>query len=242
MPHKGPHISISPDYVVNRILRINIDDFAEWPESVRNLAIAIAEELFLVAYNPFINAETVRTSVRESYDKESVSLAHYYATAISEGLTMFWSAHEAETAFRAKLVDALHGVLPDECILTNPAAMVESATDATDLRMPCVLYFPGCGGALFYDRIGVSSIMLLLKAGFAVAVPPRHMCCGFPLLAAGMDTAFEDNMAQNRQYLASMLRNLAKQGFDCKHLVTACGSCRDGLERLHMLRLDLSKL
>ena len=25
MPHKGPHISISPDYVVNRILKINID-------------------------------------------------------------------------------------------------------------------------------------------------------------------------------------------------------------------------
>ena len=43
MAHKGPHISISPDYVVNRILRINIDDFAEWPESVRHLAIAIAE-------------------------------------------------------------------------------------------------------------------------------------------------------------------------------------------------------
>lgn len=41
MAHKGPHISISPDYVVNRILRINIDDFAEWPESVRHLAIAI---------------------------------------------------------------------------------------------------------------------------------------------------------------------------------------------------------
>ena len=100
--------------------------------------------------------------------------------------------------------------------------------------MPLVLYFPGCGGALFYDRIGVSSIMLLLKAGFAVAVPPRHMCCGFPLLAAGMDTAFEDNMAQNRQYLAAMLRNLTKQGFDCKYLVTACGSCRDGLERMNM--------
>ena len=59
--------------------------------------------------------------------------------------------------------------------------------------MPCALYFPGCGGALFYDRIGLSSIMLLLKAGFAVAVPPRHLCCGYPLLAAGMDTAFEDN-------------------------------------------------
>ena len=135
MPHKGPHISISPDYVVNRILRINIDDFAEWPESVRSLAIAIAEELFLVAYNPFIDADTVRESVRASFDKESVSLAHYYATAIGEGITMFWSAHEAEMEFREKLIDALGDVLPAECILTNPGALVESATDATDLRM-----------------------------------------------------------------------------------------------------------
>ncbi|MDE7065413.1 MAG: 4Fe-4S dicluster domain-containing protein, partial [Desulfovibrionaceae bacterium] len=28
--------------------------------------------------------------------------------------------------------------------------------------MPAVLYFPGCGGALFYDRIGMASILLLL--------------------------------------------------------------------------------
>ena len=135
MPHKGPHISISPDYVVNRILRINIDDFAEWPESVRNLAIAIAEELFLMAYNPFIDADTVRSSVRDSFEKESVSLAHYYATAIGEGITMFWSAHEAEMEFREKLISALGDILPAECILTNPGALVESATDATDLRM-----------------------------------------------------------------------------------------------------------
>ncbi|WP_303193325.1 FAD-binding oxidoreductase, partial [uncultured Desulfovibrio sp.] len=135
MPHKGPHISIAPDYVVNRILRINIDDFAEWPESVRNLAIAIAEELFLVAYNPFIDAETVRQSVRESFEKESVSLAHYYATAIGEGITMFWSAYEAEADFRDKLIEALQRMLPAECVLTDPAALVESATDATDLRM-----------------------------------------------------------------------------------------------------------
>ena len=63
MPHKGPHISIAPDFVVNRILRINLEDFAEWPESVRRLAIEIAEELFLVAYNPFVNADTVKASV-----------------------------------------------------------------------------------------------------------------------------------------------------------------------------------
>ena len=135
MPHKGPHISIPHDYVVNRILKINLDEFAEWPESVRHLAIAIAEELFLVAYNPFIDVDTVRDSVRESFEKESVSLAHYYATAIGEGITMFWSAHEAENEFRERLIDALRRILPEECILHGPAPLVETATDATDLRM-----------------------------------------------------------------------------------------------------------
>lgn len=135
MPHKGPHISISHDYVVNRILKINLDEFTEWPESVRRLAIAIAEELFLVAYNPFIDADTVRSSVRESFEKESVSLAHYYATAIGEGITMFWSAHEAENEFRENLTHALRRILPDECILDGPSSLVETATDATDLRM-----------------------------------------------------------------------------------------------------------
>ncbi|MDR1856382.1 MAG: FAD-binding oxidoreductase [Desulfovibrio sp.] len=135
MPQKGPHISIPPDYVVNRILRVNIDDFSKWPESVKTLAIGIAEELFLVAYNPFIDAAIVRESVRERFERECVSLAHYYATAIGEGLTMFWSAHEAETAFRANLIERLRDVLPEECVLSHPSALVGTATDATDLRM-----------------------------------------------------------------------------------------------------------
>lgn len=135
MAHKGPHISISPDYVVNRILRINIDDFAEWPESVRHLAIAIAEELFLVAYNPFINVETVRNSVYARFERESMALAHYFANAIGEGITMFWSAYEAERSFREELISALRNILPNECILSSPSALVASATDATDLRM-----------------------------------------------------------------------------------------------------------
>ena len=135
MIRKGPHISIAPNYVVNRILKINIDDFSEWPESVRNLAISIAEELFLVAYNPFIDVRTVRSSVDATFERESVSLAHYYATTISEGITMFWSAYTAEAEFRDKLIDALREILPEECILTDAMALVEMATDATDLRM-----------------------------------------------------------------------------------------------------------
>ena len=135
MPHKGPHISISPDFVVNRILRINKQDFEDWPESVRRLAIEIAEELFLVAYNPFIDAETARQSVNARFKDASFALAHHYATSIGEGITMFWSAHEAELEFRDKLIARLKNILPPECVLTWPGALVENATDATDLRM-----------------------------------------------------------------------------------------------------------
>ncbi len=135
MAHKGPHISISPVYVVNRILRINRNDFEEWPESVKTLAITIAEELFLVAYNPFIDAETVRESVQNYFESHSLALAHHYATSIGEGITMFWSAHEAEIAFRAELVSSFRNIMADECIITRPSALVENATDATDLRM-----------------------------------------------------------------------------------------------------------
>lgn len=135
MPHKGPHISIAPDFVVNRILRINLQDFAEWPESVRHLAIEIAEELFLVAYNPFVDAATVKASVKERFDREVFSLAHHYANCIGEGITLFWSAHEAEAAFRVKLVKTLSEILPADAIVTRPSALVACSTDATDLRM-----------------------------------------------------------------------------------------------------------
>lgn len=135
MAHKGPHISISQDFVVNRILRINLEAFENWPESVRELAISIAEELFLVAYNPFIQPESVRASVNERFTRESQALAQQYVTTISEGITIFWSAYEAERRFRQELVERLKTIMPEDCVLTRPSALVECATDATDLRM-----------------------------------------------------------------------------------------------------------
>lgn len=135
MNYRGPHISISPEYVVNRILKINLDEFARWPQSVRKLAADIAEELFLVAYNPFISDSAVKASVAAHYSSESQSLAHQYAMAISEGITMFWSAHEAEKLFCKELEERLSAIMPDDCILRRRGALVAAATDATDLRM-----------------------------------------------------------------------------------------------------------
>ncbi|MBO4369397.1 MAG: (Fe-S)-binding protein, partial [Desulfovibrio sp.] len=100
--------------------------------------------------------------------------------------------------------------------------------------MPLVFYFPGCGGALFYDRIGISSLMLLLYAGYAVALPPKHCCCGYPLLAAGMDVLYEDRLHETRQYLSELLRDVHRKKFVPRYLVSACGTCRDSLERMQL--------
>ncbi len=135
MAHKGPHISISAAFVVNRILRINLNEFESWPQSVQYLATQIAEELFLVAYNPFIPADVVKQSVAARFEREFNSLAHVYATSIGEGITMFWSAYDAEMKFRDELLIKLKEFMPKECIVTNPGSLVESSTDATDLRM-----------------------------------------------------------------------------------------------------------
>ncbi len=135
MPHKGPHISISAEYVVNRILRINLEDFERWPEGVRQFAKELAEELFLVAYNPFIPVDMVRKSVDEHYRGGAQSLAHEYATAISEGITMFWSAYEAEQEFCRTLTQRLAEIMPEKCIRRRRGALVAAATDSTDLRM-----------------------------------------------------------------------------------------------------------
>ena len=135
MPSKGPHISIESPSLVPRILRITDKEFATWPEGVRRLTMELAEELFLVRYNPFINADTVKKSVQDRFEASRRGLAHHYATSIGEGITMFWSAHESDMAFRKEIISRLSAILPAECIETRPGARVENATDATDLRL-----------------------------------------------------------------------------------------------------------
>ncbi len=135
MHSKGPHISIESPSLVPRILRISEQEFDQWPEAVRRLTMDIAEELFLVRYNPFVSAETVKKSVQERFEQSRRGLAHHYATSIGEGITMFWSAHEGDMAFRRELIGRLSAVLPAHCIDSSSHSLVENSTDATDLRL-----------------------------------------------------------------------------------------------------------
>ncbi|MDR1126080.1 MAG: FAD-binding oxidoreductase [Deltaproteobacteria bacterium] len=135
MPQKGPHISTLPETLINRVLHINEDEFAEWPEAVRKLAMEIAQELFLVRYNPFVKPDMVKASVQKNFENQRLALDLHYANTINEGITMFWSAHDADMAFRRDIVNRLYEVLPRENLDLRPASRVENATDATDLRL-----------------------------------------------------------------------------------------------------------
>jgi len=166
MPSKGPHISIESPSLVPRILRISDTEFATWPEGMRRLTMDIAEELFLVRYNPFINADTVKKSVQERFEAARRGLAHHYATSIGEGITMFWSAHESDMAFRKEIISRLAALLPAECIETRPGALVENATDATDLRLelPLLVLSP-------YTEEQISAIITLANEMQFALVP-----------------------------------------------------------------------
>jgi len=93
-----------------------------------------------------------------------------------------------------------------------------------------VLYFPGCGGALFSSTIAMAAIHLLLRAEVAILIPPKHLCCGYPLLAAGMGDAYNKNRERNRAVLADLLHQAERMGLNPTHCLTACGTCRESLE------------
>ncbi len=94
-----------------------------------------------------------------------------------------------------------------------------------------VLYFPGCGGSLFYRRIALSALALLMRAGIPVVIPRKHLCCGYPLLSSGAEGNYRENLERNREALAGYMREAAEAGFRVNAALTACGSCRDSLSR-----------
>jgi Fe-S oxidoreductase len=100
-----------------------------------------------------------------------------------------------------------------------------------------VLHFPGCGGGLFYRNIGMAGIALLLRAGVAVVLPPEHLCCGYPLLSAGADRAYAKNREHTMKCMAETLKTAAEAGLNVTHALTACGTCRDSMQRYELKRL-----
>lgn len=144
MPQRGPHISLAPERLVKRVLGIPLEEFLTWPEYLQELALSLAEELFMIRYNPFIPAENVHKSVRERLQREKGALSPEYFHDLSSCLEGYWERFEQDRKFTAKLYKRMASILPKDQISTAPHTLVECSTDATDLRMelPAMVVFP----------------------------------------------------------------------------------------------------
>ncbi|BBD08391.1 FAD-binding and (Fe-S)-binding domain-containing protein [Desulfovibrio ferrophilus] len=144
MPYKGPHISISADPLVERVLGVPDDEFKAWPEHVREAALDLTAELFLIRYNPFIDPDTVWQSVQTSFAQTKLAMAEEYSSAIATGMFRFWNRFRDDQKFKDEVIKRLQQILPEESIDKRPNSRVECATDATDLRMelPLLVLLP----------------------------------------------------------------------------------------------------
>ncbi|KHK03444.1 FAD-binding and (Fe-S)-binding domain-containing protein [Desulfovibrio sp. TomC] len=135
MSERTPHISLPLERLVPRVLDITAEELDTWPEDAKNLAVAVAAELFLVRSNPFINAADVKASVEKRLADANPKAWGTYPRTIKKAYKAFWDVYEADSRFRDNLVERLRQFLPDEDVVTAPNSLIECSTDATDLRM-----------------------------------------------------------------------------------------------------------
>ncbi|SHN49615.1 FAD-binding and (Fe-S)-binding domain-containing protein [Desulfovibrio litoralis] len=164
MLHSGTHISIPASAFIRKTLFLDPESFKEYPEGVRKLVMELASELYLVCYNPFIDAKRVKASVNKRFYSLKNGLSDEYAKSIQEGIDSFWDVYEGDLRFRDTIIERLKTVLPADSIDIRPSARVERATDATDLRMelPLMVLLP-------HNTEEVSAIVRLAnELGFAI--------------------------------------------------------------------------
>ena len=144
MPQLGPHISISDEHVLSRVFGLDPEEYADWPDAVRDLAAGLASELFLVRYNPFIDPEWVRESVDRRLNIARPALSGEYPQLLQKCVRKFWRTFDEDRTFREDMLARLRRFLPESALDLTPNSRVECATDATDLRidLPMAVLFP----------------------------------------------------------------------------------------------------
>ncbi|QLA20675.1 FAD-binding and (Fe-S)-binding domain-containing protein [Desulfolutivibrio sulfoxidireducens] len=135
MLEKNPHISLSLDRLVPRVLGITPEELSSWPDDARELAVSLAAECFLVRYNPFVNPEEVRQGVAARLDAARPTAWGDYPGTLRAAVARFWKDYDADMRFKERVLMRLSEFLPDECLAQHTGSLVECSTDATDLRM-----------------------------------------------------------------------------------------------------------
>ncbi len=171
MPLIGPHISISDERILTRVLGLTASaeegGYEQWPDSVRELAMSLAAELFLVRYNPFVDAGLVRQSVDRKLSIARPSLSGEFPRLLASAVAGFWERYDEDRAFAAKLKERLAAFLPLDCIGDAANTRIECATDATDLRLELPLF------VLFPETASQVRLIVRLANEMAFGVIPR---------------------------------------------------------------------
>ncbi len=171
MPLIGPHISISDERILTRVLGLTASaeegGYEQWPAEVRELAMSLAAELFLVRYNPFVDANLVRQSVDRKLSIARPSLSGEFPRVLAGAVAGFWERYDEDRSFAAKLKERLAAFLPMDCIGEAANTRIECATDATDLRLELPLF------VLFPETTSQVRLIVRLAGEMAFGIIPR---------------------------------------------------------------------
>lgn len=105
-----------------------------------------------------------------------------------------------------------------------------------------VIYFPGCGASVFNSQIGLAALHLLLRAKVTVVMPPRHLCCGYPLRVSGAEKAYNTNREKTEEELRKLLVTAGELGIRPRYILTSCGTCRETLSEYELEGLSADNL
>jgi glycolate oxidase iron-sulfur subunit len=85
---------------------------------------------------------------------------------------------------------------------------------------PLIGFFSGCALTYLYPQVGEIMVALLSYMGFSVYTPRSQRCCGIPAHSAGNGKLVEELAAANVD---------AFSRWEVAHIITACGSCNNGI-------------
>lgn len=79
-----------------------------------------------------------------------------------------------------------------------------------------VAYFVGCGTRFLFPDTGIAVVEVLQKNGVEVLIPPNQMCCGIPVISAGVLESAQEMVRTNIDIFAAL---------EVDAIVTDCTSC-----------------
>ena len=135
MTHNAPHINIDRQRILLSVLDTPNTEFETWPERVRELAIELATEFFILHANPFVHPEVVKNSVfsRLEAEREGIPLELYQR--LTDKMEHFWYDFRKLSELKETIQDRLADILPEDGLLDSPHALVQFSTDATGLML-----------------------------------------------------------------------------------------------------------